>query len=160
DRGVARRRVEDDERLAALRHEGAAREVRLAAGRRPVVAAERLRGALTEEIHLEGGVDGHDAVLARDGPRIVRVVDRPELDPRVLVNDLEEPARPERAGRDDPVAMRALPGAGDDATLDEVDEGLAEQLRVNAELAMIAQQPQHGVRPPADARLDRAAIRD
>jgi len=49
DRFVVRRRVEHDERLAARRHDRAAREVRLTTRRRPVVAAERLGRALPEK---------------------------------------------------------------------------------------------------------------
>ena len=47
---------------------------------------------------------------------------------------------------------------GDDALLDEVDEPVAEELGVNAELAMVAQQREHRIRDRADAGLQRRAV--
>src|SRR5262245_9595365 len=84
----------------------------------------------------------------------------PELDAGVLVEKLEQPPRADRARGDDLVPVRSLARARDDALLDEVDEPIREQLRVNAELAVAIEQPQHGVRHGADASLERRTVRD
>src|SRR5215204_5897019 len=62
DRFVSGGRVQHDKGLAVLGEERPAREVRLAARRGPVLAAQRLGGALAEEVDLEGGVDRDEAL--------------------------------------------------------------------------------------------------
>ena len=49
-------------------------------------------------------------------------------------------------GRDDPVPVRELAGARDDASLDQVDEPVCEQLGVHTEVGVVAQQAEHLVR--------------
>src|SRR5262249_61343961 len=61
---------------------------------------------------------------------------------------------------DDLVPVRSLARARDDALLDQVDEAVREQLRVDAELAVAVEQGQHRVRHRADASLERRAVRN
>ncbi len=54
----------------------------------------------------------------------------------------------------------ALRGAGDHAALDQVDDAVAQQLGVHAELAVVAQQAEHAVGHRADPGLQRRAVGD
>src|SRR5215472_8800427 len=123
-----------------LREGGATCEVDLPAGGRPVARTERFGRALAEEVDLERGVDRDHVVLTADVARIVGVVDRPELDPGVVADELEQSKAAERRGRNALAAVSLLGGAGHGAALDEVDEALAEELGVHAEIAVAGQQ--------------------
>ena len=50
--------------------------------------------------------------------------------------------------------------SGHHALLDEVDDAVGEQLRVDAEVAVIAERGEDGVRDRADADLERRAVGD
>jgi hypothetical protein len=103
------------------------REVGLAARRGPVLAAQRLGGALTEEVDFEGGVYGHEAVFARDVARIICVVDGPELHARVLLHEHVQSPASKCLGGDDLVPVGAFTSTRDDALLDEIDEPVGER---------------------------------
>jgi hypothetical protein len=151
-------RMQHDERLTVLGHHRSARVVGLPAGGGPVIAAERLRRALTEEVHLQRRVDRSHVRLARDHERVVGVVDRVELDTGVLGDELVQAPGAERRGGDDLVAVGLLARAGQRATLDQVDEAVAEQLGVRAELTVLLEHSQHEVRRRADAGLQSRAV--
>src|SRR5215211_906389 len=114
----------------------APREVRLASGGGPVLAAQRLGGALAEEIDLEGGVDRDEAVLDRDVALVVGVVDGPELDARILLHELIQSLASDRVGRNDFVSVGALAGAVDHTFLDQVDEPVREKFGVDPKIFM------------------------
>src|SRR5215203_6600428 len=86
--------VQHDKGLAVLGEERPAREVRLAPGGGPVLAAKGLGRALAEEVDLEGGIDRHEALLAGYIGCVVGVIDGPELYARVLLHELVEPLAP------------------------------------------------------------------
>ena len=88
-------------------------------------------------------------VFLRDVLRGVGVVDGPELDAGILVHEVVEAPATDRGGRDDPVPVRELAGARDDAPLDQVDETFCEQLRVHAKVGVIPQGAQDIVRQRA-----------
>lgn len=88
------------------------------------------------------------------------MVDRPELDTRVLVEELVQPARAERAGGDDLVLVRPFSAPGDDVLLDEPDETVAQELSVDAQLAVVPQQTEHGVGDRPHAGLHRRPVRN
>jgi hypothetical protein len=83
--------VQHDERLALGRIDGTSGDVGLTAGRGEVVAPQGLRCALSEEVDLEGGVDCHEAVLGGHLVGVVGVVDGPELDAGVPVDEVVAP---------------------------------------------------------------------
>ena len=55
---------------------------------------------------------------------------------------------------------RRLAGPGDHAALDEVDEPVGQELGVDAEVAVVAQAGEQGVRDRPDAGLDGGPVRD
>jgi hypothetical protein len=99
-------------------------------------------------------------VFLRDVLRGVGVVDGPELDAGVLVHEVVEALATDRGGRDDPVPVRELAGARDDAPLDQVDETLCEQLGVHTKVGMIPEHAEDLVRQHAYPDLQRRAVRD
>ena len=115
---------------------------------------------MAQEIDLQGRVDRHELILLGDPPRVVRVVDRPELDPRVLVQEGKELPGPHGAGRHGLTAVRALTCPGDHPALDEIDEALREELGVHAEFAMVVEKTEHVLGNRADADLQRGAVGD
>lgn len=76
----------------------------------------------------------------------------------VLVEPLVEASGAERERRDQFVRPQRLARAGHDALLDEVDDSVEEQLRVDAEVAVIAELGEHRVRDRPDADLERRAV--
>ena len=56
--------------------------------------------------------------------------------------------------------VQPLAGAGDHAALDEMDEGVGEQLGMHAEVAVLGQTPEECTRDRPDAGLDRRPVRD
>ena len=98
--------------------------------------------------------------LARDPARVVDEVDRQQLDRAVVVQPVVEPLGAEAERRLDLVAAQLLADAGRDAGLDEVHDPVGQQLGVDAEVAVAAEPLEHGVGDPADADLQRRAVRD
>jgi hypothetical protein len=95
-----------------------------------------------------------------DHPRIVGVLDGPELDPRVVRYEVVQPLRSNRRRGQRLVAMSGLALAGDHTGLDEVDEALAEQFGGYAEAAVVPQHPHHLVGHRPDPDLQRAVVRN
>src|SRR5829696_3406634 len=117
DRLVRGSRVQHDKRLAMLGEDRPTREVGLATRRRPVLAAKRFGGALAEEVDLEGGVDGDEAIFSCNVAVVVGMGDGPELDARVLLHELIQSVAAQRVASDGFVPEGALAGAGDNAVL-------------------------------------------
>ncbi len=123
-------------------------------------AADRLGGALAQEVDLECGIDRREVVLLADAPWVVDVAHGPELDRRVLVEEVVEATGAEGEGGDGLGAVAALAHPGHDAFVDQRHQPIGEQLGVNAEVGVIAELFEHGVRDGADPGLDRGAVRD
>ena len=61
---------------------------------------------------------------------------------------------------DDLAAVERLALAGDDAGLDQVDDGVGEHLGVDAQVLLVLEELEHGLGDAADAELDRRAVLD
>ncbi len=79
------------------------------------------------------------------------------LTARVVVDEVEEPARAHGLRDVHAAAVDALAGAGDDAALDQRDAGVDQQ-RVQREIAVIAERLQHRLGNRADADLHGGAV--
>ena len=156
---VFRGGLEGDDRLAAFRAGCAANEIDLPAEAAVGPRADGVGAHLAGEIHLNGGVDGHHAVVARDGERIVRVAGGPHLEDRVVVHELEQAARAERKADENLAAMDLFAVAGEDARLDQVDDAVRAHLAVHAEVFMVAEAAEHGVGHTADSGLKNGSVR-
>ena len=123
----------------ALRGERrAAHEVHLAADARVERVADRVGDDLAGQVDLDRGVDRDHPAERADDVGVVREVDRPHLDHRVVVDELVQAGRAHEERRDDLAAVALLGGAGDDAGLDEVDDRVGEHLGVDPEVALVA----------------------
>ena len=99
-------------------------------------------------------------MLLRDAAGIVDVIDGQQLHGAVVVQPVVQRLGAEAERRLQLVSAQALVRSGDDAALDEVDDAVGEQLRVDAEVAVAAQALQDRIRDPADPDLHRGAVRD
>src|SRR5919202_1265636 len=160
DRLLGSGRVQHDKRLAVLGEEGSALDVRLASRGGPVLAAERLGGALAQEVDLEGSVDRDKAVFCRNVALVVSVIYRPELYAWILLHKLVKALASQGVGRNRFVPVGTLAGARDDSPLDKIHEPVGEQLGVDPKLLVVAQQPEYLVRYGAYAGLQRGAVGD
>ena len=139
---------------------GAARKIGLPARSGPVAPVDRLRCALAKEVDLRGGVDRHHLWLTGDDPRVVHPLDADHLDRRVVPDEVVEPLRAEREGRDDLAGALGLAHPGDRTAFDQVDHRIGEELGVDAEVAVSVQLAEDRRRCRSDPRLDRGALRD
>src|SRR5262249_62252610 len=99
----------------------------------------------------EGGGEGGDGVrVVDDGGGL-------HVDEDVVVQEVEEAARAHRLGDVHAATMHALARVRHDATLDEGYRRFHQE-RVDAEVPMIAEGFQHGLRNRADADLDGGAV--
>jgi hypothetical protein len=95
-----------------------------------------------------------------DDERIVGVVGGVKLEDRIVVNEVEQALGPQHEAGNDLVRVDGLPLVVDHARLNQVDHAVGEHLGVDAQVAMIAQQPKHGVGNPSDAGLQRGPVRN
>ena len=89
-----------------------------------------------------------------DDVRVVGEVDRPHLDHRVVVDEVVQAPRAHDERRHDLAAVALLACPGDDAGLDEVDDGVGEHLGVDAEVVLVAQGQRGGGRDRPDPELE------
>ena len=147
-----------DDGLAARRARRAAVEVRLAADAGVELGAERVGAHLAGEVDLEGGVDGHHLVLLADDERVVDVLGGVEREQGVVVDVVVELLGAHAEAGDDLAPVGGLLGAGDDAGLDQVDDGVGEHLGVDAEVLLLLEELDHRVGDAADAHLEGGAV--
>ena len=146
--------------LPPARQGGAPDEVHLPANARVDAKADRVGTDLTGQVDLERRVDRHDLVVLADQRRVVGAVAGMELDERVVVHEVVEALGADDEARDDASGVDALAPVGDDARLDQIDDAVREHLGVDAEVVLVVEAAQHGVRDCADAHLQRRAVLD
>ena len=160
DRAALGRGGEGNEALAAAGLAGAADVVDLAAGAGHMLRADRLGTDLTEEVDLDRRVDGDHVVVLADDIRVVDIVDRQDLDGRVVVDEIIDTLRAEGKRRDGLAAVDLLFAVVDRAALDQLDHGVGEHLGVDAEVVLALERHAGRIRDRADAELQARAVRD
>ena len=129
---VVRRRSQANDRLALARCGGAAVKVGLSGDAAIELAAELVGADLARQIDDEGlGQRRHFIVLCHH-LGIGDVLDRPKLKQRVIVQVFIEPARTDTEAGDDFAGMQSL-------LFDEIDDGVCDDVRVNAEVSAVMQ---------------------
>ena len=151
-------RGEGDEALAAPGLACAAHEVDLAAGAGHVLGADRFRADLTEEVDLDGRVDGDHVVVLADDVGVVDVVDGQYLHCGVIVDKIVDPLRAVSKGGDGLVAVYLLLGVIDRAALKELDHGIGEHFGMYAEVVLGLERHAGSIGDSADAELDARAV--
>src|SRR5215469_11171182 len=160
DGAVHRGGVGDDEGLPALGEGGGAHEIGLPARRRHVVAAQRLRGALAEEIHLHGSVHRAEFLMFPDVPHVVGLVGRPEEHVAVVVEEGIHLGRAEGHRGHCLEALVLLESAGGRACLHEAAKPVCEELGMDAEVPVLHEETGHRIRHRSEADLDGGAVRN
>jgi len=93
-----------------------------------------------------------------DDQRVVGVVDRPELDGGIGVDELVGVLRSDAEGGDGLALADALARVVDDTLADQVDQTVGQELGVNAEVLLPAEGGHDRVRQAPVADLDRVAV--
>jgi predicted nucleotide-binding protein len=79
---------------------------------------------------------------------------------RVVVDEVVDALAAVDEARDDAAAMHMLQAVGNRASLGQINDAVREQLGVDAEVLLVRQAAQHGVRDGADPGLKRGAVLD
>ena len=136
---VVCRRCQANDRLALARSSGAAVKVGQSGDAAIELAAELVGADLARQIDDEGlGQRRHFIVLCHH-LGIGDVLDRPKLKQRVIVQVFIEPARTDTEAGDDLAGMQSLMAPGDHALFDEIEYGVGDDVRVNAEVSAVMQ---------------------
>lgn len=144
--------------LAALRQDRAAHEIRLSADAAVKHFSDGLGRGLAREIDLERAVDGRHVLLARQYGGIVGVVHGPELDPRVVVQEVVGSVIAHAEGGHGLSAVQLLARIVDDALSHELHEPVGQQLGVDAQVLLVLEMAEDRVRNAAVPHLDRVAV--
>ena len=125
-----------------------------------MLRADRLGADLTEEVDLDRRIDGDHVVVLADDVRVVDIVDRQDLDGRVVVDEIIDTLRAEGKRRDGLAAVDLLFAVVDRAALDQLDHGVGKHLGVDAEIVLALERHAGRIRDRADAELQARAVRD
>ena len=124
------------------------------------LAVELVGADLARQIDDEGLRERRHFVVLRHHRRIGHIFDWPELEQRIVVEKIVEPARADGEARDDLAGMQRLVAPGDDALLDEIENGVGDQVGVNAEIAAMVEMLQRLVRNAPEIDMQRGAVLD
>ena len=164
DRAVLARdgRGHADKALAALGEISAHRKVELAARAGDVLDAGGLGVDLTEEVAVDGVVDGDEVVDLGDDKHVVRIVDRRTHDIGIAIHVVIELLRAGGEGKDLTALVELLVLAGDLAGEGHVDKAVDVHLGVNGQVleVRLGDHRADGGGHAADAELEARAIRD
>ena len=139
---------------------GSTDEVHLAADAGVEPMSDRVGDDLPRQVDLDRRVDRDHPAERADHVGVVREVDRPHLDHRVVMDEVVEALRAHDEGGHDLAAVALLARPGDDAGLDQIDHRVREHLGVDPEIAFVAEREGRCRRDRADAELERGAVGD
>ena len=151
-----------DEALAALGEVSAHGKVELAARAGDVLDAGGLGIHLTEQIAVDGVVDGDEVVDHRDDVHVVRVIDRRTHDLGIAIHVVIELLRAGGEGKDLTALVELLVLAGDLAGEGHVDKAVDIHFGVNGQVLEVRLRDHRadGVGHAADAELEARALPD
>src|SRR3974390_270989 len=152
--------VNRDNRFATLALRSAADKVDLSANAAVKSCADGISADLAGDIDLQCRVDSDHFVVLRDDPGIVGVFVGVKLEHGVVVDEVEELFASEDESEDDFSSVNGLAVSVDDAGFDQGDGAVAQHFGLHAEVAMVGEFKQHGVRNAADSELQGAAVLD
>ena len=149
-----------DDRLPAAACSRTAHEVDLPADAGVLPWTHGIGHDLAHQVDLQGGVDGDDVVVAADDEGVVRVAHREHVQDGIVIDEVVEASRAHEECRDKLVRVDTLAGVGDNTLLVEVDDAVAEHLRVDTEVVLLVQEAKHGLGNRPDADLKAGAVVD
>jgi hypothetical protein len=114
--------------LALFRSRGAAMEIGLGRDAAIELAVKLVGADLAGQINDEGLGQRRHLVIARHDFRIGDVLDRPELEQRIVVQKIVEPAGADAEARDDLAGMQGLVTPGDHALLDKIEHRIGDDV--------------------------------
>ena len=123
-------------------------------------ALELIGADLPRQIDREGLRQRNHGVVPRNNRGVCDILDRSELEQRVVVDEIIEFARAEAKARDHPTGVQRLLRAGDDASLDQVEHALGDNIGMDAEITAPLEMFQSFIRDAAEVDLQRGAVLD
>src|SRR5437763_8555911 len=140
--------------MASRREVGAAQEIALAADAANLDARGYLGIDLAGQIHFDRRVDGDEIVELAQYFRAMRMHKSEHANGRILVSKLVQPlASTQRAANSQP-GIDGLASVGDHSSFHEIGNTVADQSRVDAEVAAVADVGQDRIGNCSDANLD------
>ena len=113
-------------------------KVYLSADSAVLLCADRFGADLASQIHLQGTIDGHHPVKLTDILDIVGVADRTQLNYGIIIQKVQQAARPDRKAGDDLATIDLFTSAGNDSPLHEVDHPIGNHFAVDAQVTTVA----------------------
>ena len=150
-----------DDRAAAGGILGGDHEGRLPAHARPDAGADGLRGHLARQVHHQGVVDADQVLVADQHAHVVHITELVELEDGVAVHDGQL-----LRGQGDAGAAHHLPPvqrlvfARHHPRLHQAGDAAGDDLRLDAQVVLVAQIHAQGGRDGADADLHRVPVLD
>ena len=153
-------RRESDDRLPSVAQAGPADEIHLPADAGVLSHADRVGTDLTGKVDLDRRVYGCHLWIAANDRGVIDVPDVEHQHLRIVVYKVIELTCAHHKTGNDAARVLYLQAAVDHALLDERNNTIREHLRVNAEVLVIAERREHGVRYGTDAHLYRRSVVD
>src|SRR5215472_1757782 len=123
-------------------------------------AFELVDADLACQIDGKGLCDRNHARLAGHLLGMAHLIDGKEMEPRIIVDKVVEPARSQAVAGDDTVAITRFAATSHYAGLDQIDEPVGDDVAMDAEVAPIPEMTQRLIRDPAQADLQGRAVVD
>src|SRR5215467_9438436 len=124
------------------------------------LAFELVDADLACQIDGKGLRDRNHARLAGHLLGMAHLIDGKEMEPRIIVDKVVEPARSQAVAGDDTIAITRFAATSHYAGLDQVDEPVGDDVAMDAEVAPIPEMTQRLIWDPAQADLQGRAVVD
>src|SRR5262245_6293046 len=124
------------------------------------LAFELVDADLARQIDRKGLCDRNHARLAGHLLGMAHLIDGKEMEPRIIVDKVVEPARSQAVAGDDPIAITRFAAASHYAGLDQIHEPVGDDVAMDAEVAPIPEMTQRLIWDPAQADLQGRAVLD
>src|SRR5262245_59154320 len=135
-------------------------ETRLGGHTTVELAFELVDADLAGQIDRKSLCDRNHAGLAGHLLGMANLIYGKEMEPRIIVDKVVEPARSQAVAGDDTVAITRFAATGHYAGLDQIDEPVGDDIAMDAEVAPIPEMTQRLIWDPAQADLQGRAVVD
>ena len=125
-----------------------------------MLCADGFSTDLAEEIDLNGCIYGYHVIVLADDLGIVYIVNRQDLDRRVIIDIVVDPLGAVSKGGNALAAVDLLFGVVDGAALDKLDHGVGEHFGMYAEIVLGFERHAGRVGNCTDAELDACTVGD
>ncbi len=144
-----------DEGFSAFRKRGALDEIKLPAGAAILMTVDVFSVDLTIKVDFDGRVHADHVVVLADDVNVIHVRRGVALHGGIVVQEAVDFVVSHSEGEYMFARMKGFLTSVDDTALDEADEGVAQQFRMNAKVLVSGQVQRDGIGQIADAKLQK-----